>query len=256
MLIKFQPHTPPEQTDQAGQEALSQLSPTDWARIQQLLAEAAKETSENVARELTAAIHRLTTKSKLQKLEIQGLQASLATKNKRKSHGKALPLPVSNRRTGGATFYSPRSVRQAWATLATREAEEHQKELEKAETKRLQEANKLLKQKLAKERAEERVKARKRRQREMAERAANAAAKRAENQRKKEEKDRQKAIQTSQKGKRKALRAPSKPQKRQKVSGGGAISGAASGAAVRAASPEPRRTTSRGRTITLPSKFR
>jgi hypothetical protein len=100
------------------------------------------------------------------------------------------------------------------------------------------------------------VKERERRQREMAKRAANAAAKKAENQRKKAEKDYKKAIETSQLGKRKASKALPKPQKRQKIGGGGAIGGAAAGAAIRAASPGPSRTTSRGRTITLPSKFR
>jgi hypothetical protein len=256
VLIKFQPHTPPDQTDQITQTAPSHLSPTDWARIERLLASTMKETSQEVARKLTSSIHRLATKSKLQKLEIQGLQASLNTKNKRKRHGKALPLPVLNRHTGGAIFYSPRSVRQARATLATREAVQHQEKLDKAETKRLKEAKKLLDQKLAKERAEKRMKEKERREKEKAERAASAAAKRANSQRKKAEKDREKAIKTSQKGKRKASKVSSKPQKRQKVSGGGAIGSAASGAAIRAASPEPPRTTSRGRTITLPLKFR
>jgi hypothetical protein len=80
------------------------------------------------------------------------------------------------------------------------------------------------------------------------EKADDAARKLAE----KQQKDREKALQTSQKGKHKASTLLPKQQKPQKQVSGGA----ASNVAPSAASPASARTTSRGRTVTLPSKFR
>jgi len=250
--VTLQPSTPPDQTDQNDPEAPSHLSPTDWARIERLLQETVKETTQDVARQLTSSIHRLTTQNKLQALEIKGLRASLATKNKRKSHGKALPLPVPDRTTGGAVFYSPRSVRQAKALLAEREAEEHQKELQKAETKKLRADTKLLNEKLAKERAEKRVREKERKEREKAERAAKAAEKKAVQ----NKNARQKALETSQKGKRKASKPlPKQPKRQKKVSGavGGVVG---SSVAHGATSDLPAKQSRGGRNIKTPARYR
>jgi hypothetical protein len=172
VLDRLQPSTPPHQTDQNGNEAPSDLSPARGVQLERLLRETVKDISDTVARKLTSSVHRLATENKIQALEITGLRSSLATKNKRTSHGKALPLPISEKSTGGAIFFSPRSVRQAKAKLKQQEQEEHQEELQKAETKKLKADTKLLKEKLAKEAAEKRVKEKERKEREKAERAA------------------------------------------------------------------------------------
>ncbi|OAK94626.1 hypothetical protein IQ06DRAFT_187214, partial [Phaeosphaeriaceae sp. SRC1lsM3a] len=211
VLKRLQPTTPPDQTDQIDLEAPSRLSPADWARIERLLQETVKETTKGVASTLISSVHQLSTQNKLQAIELEGLRASLATKNKRKGHGKPLPLPVKNRTTGGAIFYSPRSVRVAKQNLAIKEAEEHQNELEKIDKKEVRRQNKLVKEKEAKERAEKRVKDKKRRDKEKAAKAAKTAAKKAES-------DRKKALQLSQKGKRKATKAPaSRPIKKKRL---------------------------------------
>ena len=92
VLERLQPHTPPDQTDQIGQEAPSHLSPTDWSHLQRLLQETVEETSQGIARKLTSSIHQLTTQNKLLQVEVEGLQASLTTQNKRRRHSKPLPL--------------------------------------------------------------------------------------------------------------------------------------------------------------------
>jgi hypothetical protein len=78
------------------------------------------------------------------------------------------------------------------------------------------------------------------------------AEKAAEKQRQKEERVSAKALQLSQKGKRKASRAPPTRNKRQKRPGGGA----AIDAAIEAPSALPAKVTSRGRNVKLPQKFR
>lgn len=255
VLDRLQPITPPDQADQIDPEAPSRLSPADWARIERLLRDTVKVTTAGVARKLTSSVHRLSTQNKLQQLELEGLRASLATKNKRMRYGKPLLLPVSNRTTGGAIFYSPRTVRQAKATLATKEAEKHQKELDKAESKKQRQEKKLQDELFAKKRAEERVKERQKKD-DAARRAQDAAEKRAERKHQREARDHEKTLKSSHIGKHKASRASPKQQKRQKVSGDGAVGGGSSDTARPAASPEPARTTSCGRTITLPIKLR
>ena len=248
VLDRLQPTTPPHQTDQNNDGGPSELSPIGRVQLERLLQHVVKETCGEVARKLTSSIHRITTQNKLQALEIEGLRASLTTKNKRKSHGKALPLPIPSRITGGALFLSPRTIRQAKADLKQKEEEEHQKELQKAETKKLKHDTKLLKEKLAKERAEKRVKDKERKDREKAERAAKAAAKKAE----REANNQQKALHTSQKGKRKASTTQPKQQKRQKRVGGDG----ASSIAIEAASAQPARQSRGGRKIKTPAKYR
>ena len=107
--------------------------------------------------------------------------------------------------------------------------------------------------KLVKEQKQEK----KRKDREAAKvvRDKEKADKAAERARKKKAKDHEKAPKSAQKGKRKALEAAaSKPTKKKCQNGRGA--GVASSVALRAASPEPPRTTSRGRIFTLPLKYK
>jgi hypothetical protein len=221
------------------------LSPTSWKRVERLLQQTVKDTSDEVVRRLEASFHRASTETKLLRHENEGLRASLATKNKRRHHGKRLPLQKPERPSGGATFWSPRKVSEARARRAEMEATKQAEELKKVEMKELRAASKLYNKKIAEERRVERERVKVVKEKERAE-------KEAEKQRQKQERDYQKAIQTSQKGKRKALRVPVSKNKRQKRSGGGA----AAAALVEAPSaPSPPKTLS-GRSVRLPSKFR
>jgi hypothetical protein len=223
----------------------SDLSPTSWKRVERLLQQTVTDTSNEVVRRLEASIHRASTKTKLLRYENEGLRASLATKNKRKKHGKRLPLASPERSGGGATFWSPRKVDEARAKRAEMEATQEAEQLKKVEMRELRASNKLYYQRLAEEKRLERERAKVVREKERAKKAA-------EKQRQKEERDCQKAIQTSQTGKRKASRVPAPENKRQKRSSGGV---AARVAHTRSPSPPPR-ITSRGRSIKIPSKFR
>jgi hypothetical protein len=213
-----------------------------------------KDISITVARKLTSSDHRLATENKLRALEIERLRASLATKNKRTSHGKALPLPMEEKSIGGATFFSPRSVRRAKAKLKQMEPEkkEHQAEVQKADKKKLKADTKLIEEKLAKEAAEARVKDKKKKEREKAERAAKAVEQKAI----RENNARQKALQTTQNSKPKALKLLSKQPKRQKKVGGAVGSAVGSGVAHGATPALPPKQSRSGRNIKPPAQFR
>lgn len=229
-------------------EASYQVSPPDWRQIDRTLKDIVKDGSDKIVKALTAAVHRASTETTLLRLGNEGFKASLAAKNKRKSHGKALELEGAEESTGGAVFWSPHKVKDARAKKDEQEAAEHEEKLEKAKMKDLKKANKLYKQKIAKEKAEQRVVDKKRKEKEKAERDAKAREKR-------EQRERTNAIKLSQKGKAPASKATaSKPIKKkpQRARSGGA----ARKVVPEPAPPPPARTTKSGRTPTLPAKYR
>jgi hypothetical protein len=89
-----------------------------------LLTDLVKEVDYQKARELETSIHRATTQSKLMRNENKGLQASLLTKNKRKKHGKVLPLTQASDLGRGGAFYSPRKVAKGRAERKQKQQEE------------------------------------------------------------------------------------------------------------------------------------
>ena len=238
------PSTPPL----IDREASSHLSTPDWARVQKILEDVAEDSTSKAYQRLSALIHRSSTETKLLRHEVKGLIASLAIKDERIDQSKPLPLDARKKKEkvgGGLQFWSPKKMKEARATQKQQEKEKQQEEAKKRELDELKAANKLLKIRQAEERRVERDRIK---EVKMQEKAAKAA----EKQREKEEKDRQKALQITQKGKRKASRAPAPKKKRQKISGGGAAPAEASAPA----SAPPVRTTSRGRNIHLPAKFK
>jgi hypothetical protein len=213
-----------------------------------LVGRTATTSSPSTAQQLTSSFHRLSTLNRLQEEEIKGLKASLGIKNKRKKRGDPLPLPVLNEDAGGGALYSPRSVRVAKETLDKNRRLQLQGELEKAETKRLQEAAKLLKEKQQKKAVAKRKKDKARKDREAAKKARERAKKRADS-------DRKKALQLSQKSKNKVTKAQTaKPKKKQPVRPRGGRTGAVGVKEVPSAIPT--RTTRAGRNTTVPSKFK
>ena len=121
--------------------------------------------------------------------------------------------------------------------------------VQKADRKKLQESNRLLKAKLKEENRVAREEAKAEREREKAETVAKKAA---EREAQKQARNAAKAIQLSQTGKRKASRPPTQKNKRQKRTVD-AVGGCAAEEAPMAA---PDVTTRSGRNVTLPSKYK
>jgi hypothetical protein len=210
-----------------------------------LLRSSVKDPAQPEARELLRFIQGLIAKEDLTAHQLATLEASIHYRKKFKRNNKVLDLQQREEFHSRAVFWSPSKVREARAREKVRVEEERQHQLKKAEMKDLREANKLYKSKVAEEKRLARERAKVVREKEKAEKLL-------ERQRQKEKRDAEKAIKLSQSGKRKAS-APIKPSnKRQKRSGVDAGGGVAP-----KRSPAPlTKTTSRGRNVHLPSKYR
>ncbi|KAF2819851.1 hypothetical protein CC86DRAFT_249087, partial [Ophiobolus disseminans] len=191
------------------------------------------------------ALHHLQVNNELVSQENKGLREALQTKKKHKQKGVPLDLQQRQEYHGGAVMWSPRKGREAEVRRTIRERQAEQEKLDKAKRKQGKEDAKIQKQLELEQRRDERERLKKEREREKAKKAA-------ERERQKADKEAAKSSQATQELKRKAPQMSYLKKKRQKQSGGGA-----SKVAVPEAAPSPpARTTSRGRNITLPSKFR
>jgi hypothetical protein len=246
VIEKFnQPPTTPDREANTEPGTEPDIYPNTWDRVDYLLTKLHKEVDAQKVRELETSVHRATTQSKLMRNENEGLRASLVTKNKRRRHGKVLPLAQTSETGGGGAFYSPRKVAKGRAERLGKEQKELQEKAAKAKMKDLKAASKLLKEKLLQEKRVAAAEAKLVKEKEKAEKAAEKA-------RNIEARNTQKAIQQAQKGKRKASQASSTKNKRQKQSGGGAATAEGGGASIE----PPSKVTSRGRSIKVPQKFR
>ncbi|KAI1523523.1 AAA-10 domain containing protein, partial [Pyrenophora tritici-repentis] len=146
---------------------------------------------------------------------------------------------------GGSVFWSPRKIREARAREVVRERDKIEEKLQKAQAKKQREEVQLQRQVKLEEKRVERQRLKEIRELERAEKAAERA-------RKVEAQHQKKATQQAQQRKRKASRAPSSKNKRQKR----AMEDRARDRVASPPSPPPPKTTSRGRNVNLPQKFR
>jgi hypothetical protein len=232
--------------------ASRESSPTSWKHVEQVLDQVVKDPEDKAVRRLKASIHRAATASKLLTYELDGLKASFTAKNTRRQRGKQLPLPAPENPGGGAIFWSPRKIHDARAKKAETEAAQHVQELKKVEMRELRAANKLYKEKIAEEKRVERQRAKVVREKEKAEEAKRLARVRREKQQQKDAATATKALQSSQRGKRPASKKPAPRKGRVRR-----VVGAAGGATPTPAPAAPKPpTTSYGRPLKVPSKFR
>jgi hypothetical protein len=212
---------------------------------QRLLRSAVKDSAQKEARELSLFLHHITARSELKDMEIDGLRAAIHSRKKYKHRGKALDLQQREEYHSRAVFWSPRKVKEARWREHVREEEEQEKKLQKARDKQQKEDAKLLHQVQLDERRMERQRLKEVREKEKAEKLLKR-------QRQKEKRNAEKAIKLSQSGKRKAsasIQLSNKRQKRSGVDAGGGV------APERSPAP-PAKTTSRGRNVHLPNKYR
>jgi hypothetical protein len=241
VLKKFKPRTPPNQTNLVD---VSHLSPANWRHTEQLLEQLVVDQTDERFKKLERAIHRASTETKLLRHENAGLVASLDTQNKRISHSRRLPVGGSKKQSTDAAWHSPRRLEKERREITMKDNAKVAQKAADNTKQELQKAKKILDQKDKKARQ-----AAAKATREMKE--AQKAEREAEKQRRREGRDRQKALKTSQSNMRKALKALSKPKKKQRRVGG-AVGGLVEGAA----SPAPLPPTKSGRTRTHPAKLR
>jgi hypothetical protein len=227
-------------------------STDDWRTTSQVLQGAVRGTNTAEVRGVRQVLHSLHTQNELLKIERDSLRQALDYERSKPKKSKLLPLIQRQETQARTQWWSPRALESARKLQDQFEEQERNEELQKTTRRELQESNRLLKAKLAEEKRE----AAARRKDEAAERKAEERqqidARKAERERQKQERNAAKALQLSQKGKRAASQAP-QPKKKQKR-------GHRGGAGVRsppARSPSPLpKTTTRGRNVKLPKKFK
>jgi uncharacterized protein YndB with AHSA1/START domain len=223
----------------------SRLTSSSWRHMERLLRAAVSDRTADESKKLSETLHSLAVRNELLNEENEGLREALNNKKKRKDRGKRLDLQREDLYHGGATFWSPRKIRQARAREAEKQQQEEAEAAAKATRKELQAAAKLLKEQQKEERRVERERLKEERDRERAGKLAARAARIAAQNTKK-------PSTTAQSGKRKALRAPPSNNKRPRRSGGAA----AVPVSPEAALATPPKLNSRGRAIQLPRKYR
>ncbi|KAF1935621.1 hypothetical protein EJ02DRAFT_330495, partial [Clathrospora elynae] len=192
-------------------------------------------------------LHHLQVNNELISQENEGLREAVQTKKKQKQKGVPLDLQQRQEYHGGAVMWSPRKGREAGVRRKVMEQQTEQEKLDKAKRKQEKEDAKIQKQLELEQRRDERERLKKEREKEK-EKEKKAAKKQCQ----KAEKEATKSGQATQQLKRKAPQSVPPKNKCQKQSGGGALKVAVPEAAP---SPPPR-IMSRGRNVTLPSKFR
>ncbi|KAF2843924.1 hypothetical protein T440DRAFT_87008 [Plenodomus tracheiphilus IPT5] len=220
-------------------------SPSHWLQTERLLRSVARDHRSDEAKRLSLELHHLSVENELLHHENEGLREALTVKKRHQKKSKPLNLQQRQEYHGGAVFWSPRKVREARAREEVRARDEQDQKLQKARERLEREEKQLERQVELEAKRQERERLKVVREKERAEKAASRAAKI-------EAQNSKKAIQQSQTGKRKASRAASPKNKRQKrvVTAGG-------GAQVRdEPPPPPPKLTSRGRSVKLPSKFK
>ncbi|KAF1346309.1 hypothetical protein EJ07DRAFT_144990, partial [Lizonia empirigonia] len=189
-------------------------------------------------------LHHLSVQNQLIHHELHGLKEAVKTRNKHNKKPKVLPLQREQEYQSEVTFWSPTKRREAEERYQLQQQQEEEK-LARVERQQAREEKKEIQEREKVERRIAREEKKKVRERERVEQAA-------EKQRQKDAHNAAKTIRMSQTGKKRALLASTQKSKRQKR-----VVDAMGGAQAREASPSPPPvTTSCGRNVRLPSKFK
>jgi hypothetical protein len=223
----------------------SRLTSSDWRHMERLLRVAVNDRTAEESKKLSATLHSLAVQNELLQEENSGLREALDNKKKRNDRGKRLDLQREDSYHGGATFWSPRKIRQARARELEKQQQEEAEIAARASRKELQAAAKILKEQQKEERRVEREALKEERERERAGKLAARAARIAAQ-------NITKAIQNAPPTKQKASRPPSSNPKSKRPKSAAAAVSASSEAAP---APLPK-VNAHGRKINLPAKYR
>ena len=196
-------------------------------------------------------LHHLAVKDQLLEMENSKLKKALYHEKRGTKKKRSLPVHRQQSWEAETEWWSPSRVNRGQRLLEKAEEAEKAEKSRKADTAKLKESSRLVKQQLEADRKVAREEKKERNERRAAERQAINERK-AERERQKQLQDQEKAIKSFQRGKRTASQpvAPKEQQKR------GAAASAAEASAPRPEPTPPPKTTTRGRNVKLPSKYR
>jgi flagellar motility protein MotE (MotC chaperone) len=121
----------PESSDDGSDSSSSQL--VDWNQLNRRFREVVKDPNDPRTRHLNQAIHHMVCFTQINQHQVNELEQALATKNKRKKPSRALEPPAAYKESGGAVWYSPRSIQRQRVQIAAKIEEERLEELRKIE---------------------------------------------------------------------------------------------------------------------------
>ena len=210
-----------------------------------------RDKSSKELRKISRSLHHISVQNQLLHHKIAGLKEVLKTQKKHKNRSKALKFQPRKDYHGGAEFYSPRRVEKARADERTKQQNQREEELKKADMAKLRQANKLYDEKITQKRRDQRAREKEERERLRAKKAEEVAERKAQRERDKQARNAQKAVQLPQRGKRKASQAAA-PRKKQKR---GAVAVQCGVVAAEPPAAPRTHTTRSGRTATLYNQF-
>jgi hypothetical protein len=126
----------------------------NWNQLNRRFREVVKDPNDKRTQHLNLAFHHLYSFADIHRSDINELEQALAIKNKRKKPGKALQVSEGDRESGGAKWWSPRSIEKERIRIQAQEEEDRLKEVQ-----RVQNAAQKKHQKELKDREEEEKKA-------------------------------------------------------------------------------------------------
>ena len=239
-------------TSSSSDSDASYYSGDEWRLLDRVARRALSGASEKDASIVRQSLHHIAIENTLLKGEIEGLRDALVYKRRGEARGKALDLLQHYEYWGPKMLWTPRSFREAKTRMRLAKQEREVEEKKKADMKRDAAIAKRYNEQVAAEKRAQRVREKEVRDQQKAEKRAAIDARKAERARQKAERDAEKASQSTQKGKRK-LPQKGAVKKKQKRSVAAARSMAVGEAPAPAA---PAKTSSRGRKINLPDKYK
>jgi hypothetical protein len=223
-----------------------------WNELRDLLRVAVADTSKVEAKALGTAIHSLQVHNKLYCVEIDGLRGALTTRQRHKGKSKSLDLQQRKEFRSKAVFYSPSTVRESFVRKDIEQREAEEEKLQKKHQKELKAAHNLYQKQIASAKREQRQRAAEERKKEKEAKAAERVAAKVKKQQEREAATLQKPHDRANTTKQKASRSQNSNATKHRRG-----AAAASGEVAEPPLPSPpTKTTTCGRTIKLPDKFK
>jgi hypothetical protein len=177
----------PDSSDQGSNSSGSQL--ISWNQLNRRFKEVVKDPQDPRTQHLNLALHHLYCFAEINQDEVEGLEEALAVKTKRKKPGQHFQEPETDKETGGARWWSPRSIEKERHRLDAKREEKRRTKLQKSENAAEKKRQQELRAEEDKKKAEEKVVAAERRRVKKAQDDIEKAARKAAREAKKRQKD-------------------------------------------------------------------
>jgi hypothetical protein len=123
ILERFDPESSESHSDSSGSQLIN------WNQLNRRFREVVKDPNDKRTQHLNLAFYHLYSFADIHQDDINELEQALAIKNKRKKPGKALQVSEGDRESGGAKWWSLRSIKKERIRIQAQEEEDRLKEV-------------------------------------------------------------------------------------------------------------------------------